>query len=75
MVQNNSATAEESAAASEELSSQAELLKQLVARFKLNTNRQALLGGDDAEPIYALDDSSDGEEIEIKLNDDEFDKY
>jgi methyl-accepting chemotaxis protein len=75
VVQNNSATAEESAAASEELSSQAELLKQLVARFKLNTNRQALLGGDDAEPIYALDDSSDGEEIEIKLNDDEFDKY
>ncbi|MEG0020573.1 MAG: methyl-accepting chemotaxis protein, partial [Oscillospiraceae bacterium] len=35
VVQTNSATAEESAAASEELSSQAALLKQLVGRFKL----------------------------------------
>lgn len=35
VVQNNSATAEESAAASEELSSQAELLKQMVSQFKL----------------------------------------
>ena len=35
VVQNNSATAEESAAASEELSSQATLLRDLVARFQL----------------------------------------
>ena len=34
VVQNNSATAEESAAASEELSGQAQLLKDLVAKFK-----------------------------------------
>lgn len=36
VVQTNSATAEESAAASEELSGQAQVLKSLVGRFKLN---------------------------------------
>ena len=36
VVQTNSATAEESAAASEELSGQAEMLKNLVSKFKLN---------------------------------------
>ena len=36
VVQNNSATAEESAAASAELNSQAQTLKQLVAEFKLD---------------------------------------
>lgn len=35
VIQTNSATAEESAAASEELSGQADMLKQLVSRFKL----------------------------------------
>ncbi len=35
VVQGNSATAEEAAAASEELSSQAQLLKEMIARFKL----------------------------------------
>lgn len=35
MVQSNSATAEESAAASEELSSQAQILKDLVGKFTL----------------------------------------
>lgn len=38
IVQTNSATAEEAAAASQELSSQAELLKNMVAQFKLKTN-------------------------------------
>lgn len=38
VVQTNSATAEESAAASEELSGQAQLLKELVAQFKLIDN-------------------------------------
>ncbi|MHC1722372.1 MAG: hypothetical protein AB9836_04100 [Aminipila sp.] len=35
VVQTNSATAEESAAASEELSSQAQMLKDLISKFKL----------------------------------------
>lgn len=37
VVQNNSATAEESAAASEELNSQAQLLKSLVGRFEISS--------------------------------------
>ena len=40
VVQNNAATAEESAAASEELSSQAHLLKELVSKFQLNTGEE-----------------------------------
>ncbi|MCB6608044.1 hypothetical protein V3C10_17830 [[Clostridium] symbiosum] len=38
IVQSNSATAEESAAASEELSGQAERLKSLVSTFKIKPN-------------------------------------
>ena len=41
VVQTNSATAEESAAASEELSGQAELLKQIVSKFKLKKTRNS----------------------------------
>ncbi|MEG6584765.1 methyl-accepting chemotaxis protein [Dendrosporobacter sp. 1207_IL3150] len=40
VVQNNSATSEESAAASEELSGQSEVLREMVGRFKLNSNGQ-----------------------------------
>lgn len=53
VVQNNSATAEESAAASEELSGQAELLKEMVGRFRLNQgaigneNPRIMLPGDE----------------------------
>ena len=36
-MQNNSATSEQSAAASEELSSQAQLMKQLMAKFTLRS--------------------------------------
>lgn len=43
VVQNNSATAEESAASSQELSSQAELLKEMVGRFMLNDNEPTIL--------------------------------
>ena len=38
VVQNNSATAEESAAASEEMSGQANILDNLVSRFKLRSS-------------------------------------
>lgn len=40
VVQTNSATAEESAAASEELSGQAQMLKQLVGQFKLSESKE-----------------------------------
>ena len=39
VVQTNSATSEESAAASEELSSQAQVLKDLVSQFRLPADR------------------------------------
>ena len=39
IVHGNSATSEESAAASEELSAQAQLLKELVERFEFNHGR------------------------------------
>jgi len=44
VVQTNSATAEESAAASEELTGQAEMLKQMVGSFKLKDQEQIGLG-------------------------------
>jgi len=49
VVQTNSATSEESAAASEELSSQAVLMKSLLARFKL---RQDGYSKGSAAPSY-----------------------
>lgn len=42
VVQTNSATAEESAAASEELSGQAQLLKELVKKFRLENNEASM---------------------------------
>ena len=48
VTQSNTATAEESAAASEELSSQAQLLKNMVARFKIKKNIQ------NATPLHNL---------------------
>ena len=74
MVQNNAATAEESAASSEELSSQAELLKQMVGRFELNgakalKNAGTKLLGSSTPRAAAVSD------YQILLSDDEFDKY
>jgi len=50
VVQTNSATSEESAAASEELSSQAVLLKESVSTYNLKTVRQSLSKYDDLNP-------------------------
>ena len=44
VVQNNSATSEESAAASEELSGQAQMLKELVGRFKIDGSEKCESG-------------------------------
>jgi methyl-accepting chemotaxis protein len=48
VVQTNSATAEESASASEELSSQAQLLKEAVNKFKLKKTRNTLTNRSDS---------------------------
>ena len=58
VVQTNSATAEESAAASEELSGQSLMLKELIGRFKLNEEEErdfgttAFFGEADADGIW-----------------------
>lgn len=54
VVQTNSATSEESAAASEELSGQAQLLKDLVGHFKLKRHGDQLRSGHSEEPAQGL---------------------
>ena len=69
VVQTNSATAEQAAAASEELSSQAQMLKDMIARFQLKTQkseskaREARCASHTAEkarPVIALSDPEFG---------------
>ena len=71
VVQNNSATAEESAAASEELSSQADLLREMVGRFKIKGSKKV------ASPPKALPAHPNPHKVlpQIHLSDSEFDKY
>ena len=77
VVQTNSATSEEAAAASEELAGQADMLKEQVRRFKIK--KSADLGFKDtnksdtvskAEPQEKSSDSK--EKKKIKLKDNEF---
>lgn len=80
VVQNNSATAEESAAASEELSGQAELLKEMVGHFKRNKeitvlsqeNKKLLMGNTLAESKSV---SASPSSPRILLGSDGYDKY
>ena len=66
MVPTNSATSEESAAASEELSGQANTLKRLVAQFKLNDQPAQKQGGEEllalnGDTVHRQDSYSYGE--------------
>ena len=74
VVQQNSATAEESAAASEELSGQAELLKQLVDTFKLRSKGKAYAAAGATTPKVAVTPPS-APEPRIDLGELEMDKY
>ena len=56
-MQTNSATSEESAAASEELSSQAALMKELMQRFKLRS-MEGYTGLDSYRSSYSTSDNS-----------------
>ncbi|MBC3900865.1 HAMP domain-containing protein [Acetobacterium malicum] len=74
VVQTNSATAEESAAASEELSGQAEMLKEMVGAFKVKTATQSVFKAaavSKPEPPAAKSTA----EPRILLDDMEMDKY
>jgi len=74
-VQNNSATAEESAAASEELASQAEMLKEMVAQFKLRDSVQNAKESITKRKIKSLPKAKK-EESETSIDlDDDFGKY
>ncbi len=68
VVQQNSATAEESAAASEEMNSQSNVLQELVMRFKLNTS-------DRLENKRTLPSPKSTHEEPSRFNDDGFGKY
>lgn len=55
VVQNNAATSEESAAASEELSEQANLLQSLISKFKLKVRiKQAVYQNLDVQLLFYL---------------------
>ncbi len=70
VVQTNSATSEETAAASEELSSQAEMLRDMVSGFQLRSKGEAYIGG--RENVKAIGTEA---KKEIVLSDGDFGKY
>jgi methyl-accepting chemotaxis protein len=71
VVQTNSATSQETAAASEELSSQAEMLRDMVSNFQLKGKSDNLLSGE--EDVKAI--GSKAKKDTIVLNGDDFGKY
>lgn len=87
VIQNNSATSEQSAAASEELSGQAELLREMVGRFRINTKARVLPKADamalPGAEAWTSPKTGSGlpreeaqpEKPDILRLDDEFDKY
>lgn len=81
VIQTNSATAEEGASASEELSGQAELLNEMVKKFKIRTTGRRVneLDSETLKIINSLKNNIEyGErkpDKEINLQDDDFGKY
>ena len=83
MIQTNSATSEESASASEELSGQADMLKEQVARFRLKNAsygayQEGLAGTEEKEvknksKVQEL--RKHPEELRIRLGDEDMGKY
>jgi methyl-accepting chemotaxis protein len=75
VVQNNAATSEESAASSEELSGQAEMLKEMVSRFRLR--KMQSFGGSEVKLLGGGNNRKTDKEStpKIILSDNEFDKY
>ena len=70
VVQTNSATSEETAAASEELSSQAEMLREMVVRFELKNKKTIEKTKEAAE-----EEQTRNEQNEIVLDEKEYGKY
>ena len=74
VIQNNSATAEESAAASEELSGQAEFLKEMVGRFRLR-NETGPLPDDEVKLLVGQKNDIDFNSVHSITHDIILDKY
>ncbi|MFP4698312.1 MAG: methyl-accepting chemotaxis protein [Eubacteriales bacterium] len=75
VTQTNSATSEESAAASEELSNQAEMLKDLVSNFKLRSKKQKSNNlNNDTFTNESLEEVATSK-VNISLDDKDFGKY
>ncbi len=70
VVQTNSATSEETAAASEELSSQAEMLRDMVSGFQLRGKNDTCISREEVKAI-----SGESNKETIVLSDDDFGKY
>lgn len=79
VTQNNTATAEESAAASEEMTSQAQMLKEMVSKFRLRNTRANFGSYSSYSPQAQIREkvsySRPAENFTISLDDDEFGKY
>jgi methyl-accepting chemotaxis protein len=76
VVQTNSATAEESAASSQELSSQAAMLKEMVQAFKLKNHSQIANNSNEKSPVKISEDNTFELPDEPKIVlDDASDKY
>ena len=73
VVQTNSATSEETAAASQELSSQAEMLRDMVAKFNLKNKSEGVYI-DHAREVKAIPAAKKGKS-KIELDDNDFGKY
>ncbi len=74
VVQNNAATAEQSAASSQELSGQAELLKQMVSKFRLRSSH--LMSGKEVKLLDGISRMPDSAVMpKILLQEYESDKY
>ncbi len=81
VTQNNTATAEESAAASEEMTSQAQMLKEMVSKFRLRHGKRsygsmsAPTNYNSYQPSYGTSHNNNNDHFTISLDDDEFGKY
>jgi len=81
VIQSNTATAEQGAAASEELSSQAQMLQQMVAKFKLKMSQESLksLSGKGRPATVGFSEAAAASrkipKAKISLDDQEFAKY
>lgn len=72
VVQTNSATSQESAAASEELSGQAQMLKEEISQFKLKNSYNASSNASFSQSSYSAPMENSNQTLSINLDDDKY---